>query len=424
MKFLYQISLWLYYAGIVIVSPFNHKAALWLKGRKNWYPRLKSALEKNQKPVVWVHCSSLGEFEQGRPVIEAIRRHSGDNVFILLSFYSPSGYEIRKNYPLADCVTYLPLDTPRNAKRWIDTVKPVAALFVKYEFWFHFLQAAHKNKTRLFLISAIFRPGQLFFRWYGTWYRNILLRFSHIFTQDENSARLLSDIGIAQVSVSGDTRFDRVIQIASEEKTLPEAGWFADGHLVVVAGSTWEPDEALLTRYIAETGFPLKMIIVPHEIHTSHLTKLCKSITVPYILFSGSKENENALRKAQVLVVDKIGLLSTLYRYGAIAYIGGGFGKGIHNILEAAVYGRPVLFGPNYHKALEAKEMKELGCGIPVHSYDELKENMDQLIRNTSLREKLAEASASYVRKNTGATRTILQHIAECLPSVTTITQR
>lgn len=423
MRFLYQISVWLYYASIVVVSPFNHKAVLWLKGRRNWYPRLKNALENNQKPVVWIHCSSLGEFEQSRPVIEAIRRHSGNEIFILLSFYSPSGYEVRKNYPLADWVTYLPLDTPRNAKRWMDTVKPVVALFIKYEFWFHILTAAYKKKTSLFLISAIFRPGQLFFRWYGTWYRNILFKFNYIFTQDENSARLLSNIGIPHVSVSGDTRFDRVIQIASGEKNLPEAEWFADGHLVLVAGSTWEPDEIFLIRYIAETEFPLKMILVPHEIHTSHITKLCKSISVPYILFSQSKENKNALKKSQILVVDKIGLLSTLYRFGAIAYIGGGFGKGIHNILEAAVYGKPVLFGPNYHKALEARKMKELGCGIPVHSYDELKENMDQLITNISLREKLAEASASYVRKNAGATRTILQYISDCLPSVTTITQ-
>lgn len=424
MRLLYQISVWLYYAGIVIVSPFNHKAALWLKGRRNWYPHLKNALKNNTKPVVWIHCSSLGEFEQGRPVIEAIRRHAGNNVCILLSFYSPSGYEIRKNYPLADVVTYLPLDTRSNAKHWIDAVKPIAAVFVKYEFWFHFLQAASQNNTKLFLISAIFRPGQLFFRWYGTWYRNILLKFNHIFTQDENSASLLNTIGITHVSVSGDTRFDRVIQIASEEKKLPEAEWFADGHLVVVAGSTWEPDEALLLRYIAETEFPLKMILVPHEVHPSHITKLCKSISVPYILLSQGKENEIALRKAQILVVDKIGLLSTLYRYGAIAYIGGGFGKGIHNILEAAVYGKPVLFGPNFHKALEAREMIELGCGIPIHSYDEFKINMDQLIRNASLREKLAETSASYVRKNTGATRVILQLIAEHLPSVTKITQR
>jgi len=421
-RILYQISVWLYYAAIVVVSPFNHKASLWLKGRRNWYTRLKNALENNRKPVVWIHCSSLGEFEQGRPVIEAIRRHSGDEVFILLSFFSPSGYEIRKDYPVADWVTYLPLDTPRNAKRWTDTVKPATALFIKYEFWFHFLQAAQHNETSLFLVSAIFRPNQLFFKWYGSWYRNILLKFRHIFTQDEHSASLLNKIGITNVSVSGDTRFDRVIQIASEEKTLPEASWFANGHLVLVAGSTWEPDETLLLRYIAETKFPLKMILVPHEIHPSRLTKICQSIKVPYSLFSECNENANALKRAQVLVVDKMGLLSTLYRYGAIAYIGGGFGKGIHNILEAAVYGMPVLFGPNYHKALEARQMKELGCGIPIHSYNELKEHMDQLIGNARLRENLGEVSASYVRENTGATRTILQHITDFLPAGKAIT--
>lgn len=418
MRILYQISVYVYFAGILIASLFHSKASLWIKGRRNWCRRLNNALKENRKPVVWIHCSSLGEFEQGRPIIEALRRYAGNNVFILLSFYSPSGYEVRKNYALANLVTYLPLDTPRNAKRWMEAVNPTVALFVKYEFWFNIIQAAHKHQTRIFLVSAVFRPGQLFFKSYGTWYRNILRCFTRIFTQDKASAELLQTFGIENVTVSGDTRFDRVIQVASEEKIIPEAAAFADGHLVMVAGSTWESDEMLLIRYLKETEYPLKMILVPHEIHTTHMARLRKLISVPYTFFSDSSVDETTRKKARIMVVDTIGLLNTLYRYGAIAYVGGGFGKGIHNILEAAVYGMPVFFGPNHEKALEALDMKAIGCGIAVASYSEFKQQMDQLIVNTKWREELSVASALYVRGKTGATRTILHYITDILGPV------
>jgi len=374
-------------------------------------------MKDNQKPVVWIHCSSLGEFEQGRPVMETIRKARPD-LFIVLSFFSPSGYEIRKNYNQADLVTYLPLDTKKNASRWMELIRPSVAIFVKYDFWYNFLQEANRNHARIFLISAIFRPNQLFFRWYGSWYRRILRFYDHIFVQQEQSAGLLRKFGIDHVSVNGDTRFDRVISVASAARDIEIAARFATGNPVIVAGSTWEPDEDMLLRYISETTLPVKMIMAPHELSDAHIRRIRKRCTVPCMLYSMAGQKPEELAGARVLVIDNIGMLSSLYRYGAVAYIGGGFGKGIHNVLEAAVYGMPVIFGPQYGKFREALDLIGQGGALPVRSYDELHEILNRLFSIQEERNRRAGIAGDYVRNHTGATSLIMQTIQVCFEKI------
>jgi 3-deoxy-D-manno-octulosonic-acid transferase len=408
MRILYDIGIGLYYLAALMISPWNRKAKQWIGGRRGWRKPLEKAFQPGDR-VVWVHCASLGEFEQGRPVIETIKERCPDRK-ILLSFFSPSGYEKRKDYPLADHVMYLPLDTPRNARKLIDSVPLEMVLFIKYEFWFHFLTRLGKKGVPVYLVSGIFRPDQVFFRWYGGWYRRFLNTFTHIFVQQEPSLRLLKEHGFDRVSVAGDTRFDRVMQLAQSGYSHPALEAFAANSRVIVAGSTWEPDEQLLEEAYNELPSDLKWIIAPHELSASHLEKLQKRFP-ENLLFTGMGSEIPA--RVRVIIVDTIGHLSQLYRYGTLAYIGGGFGKGIHNILEAATFGLPVIFGPNFRKFSEAVELSELGGAFIVSGTAELLSTVHQQLGNPDLLKTTSERASNYVSERLGATSKIVQKVCK-----------
>ena len=396
--------------------------------------------------MVWVHAASLGEFEQGRPLIEKLKRENPEYK-ILLTFFSPSGYEVRKNYAGADVIAYLPLDTPRNAKRFVELVKPEKVVFVKYEFWLNYLRELRGRGVDTYIISAIFRKEQVFFKWYGGLFREGLKAFKKLFVQNEESKELLKEIGVENVVVAGDTRFDRVVDIAAAAKRLEIVESFVNSQLpVLVVGSSWGPDEDLLVRYINERAGRMKMIIAPHEVHEERIKELTSKLTCKYALYTdiqkeitdGSqqltingqpaltpsaslvplKQGENKISEANltlnsqlstfnsldVLVVNTIGLLSSVYQYGQVAYIGGGFGVGIHNTLEAAAWGMPVVFGPNYHKFQEAKELIECGAGQSIKNYEECAKALDEFFEKNDVASK---AAAEYVASHTGATELI-----------------
>ncbi len=405
MVVIYNLVIRFYLLLVVAASPFNKKARLWRNGRKHWLANLKTRINSNDR-YIWVHCSSLGEFEQGRPVIEALRRQYPD-VKILLTFFSPSGYEVRKNYPEAHYVCYLPIDTRRNAIRFIRTVNPVAAVFVKYEFWYHYLNQLRAWGVPTYLISAIFRHDQVFFKPYGGWYREFLRNFNHLFVQNEHSKELLHGIGIENVTVAGDTRFDRVADVARATKDIPLLAEFAENAMVIIAGSTWPPDEELLMGYFGENYHRVKLIIAPHEIHEAEIEKLQAKAAVKSIRYTQPGETDP--RQARLLIIDTIGILASAYRYGKIAYIGGGFGTGIHNTLEAATFGLPVVFGPNYQKFQEAKDLIAIGSGRSVSNAGELKQALDNLIANPDLLGQASLSAREYISKKTGATGIICQ---------------
>lgn len=406
MKILYNLGITFYVFVIHLLSPINKKANLWIKGRKNIFEKLKT-MDRNRS-TAWFHVASLGEFEQARPVIESFKEKY-PSYQIVLTFFSPSGYEIRKNYAYADGVFYLPKDTKRNAKKFITTVQPNVVFFVKYEFWYHYLYELSKQKIPIYLFSAIFYKNQLFFKNYGKWYRQMLHFFSFIFVQNQNSEILLKSLQINNVSVAGDTRFDRVWQIVQNAKQLPEIEVFCDNKITIVAGSTWEKDEELLIHY-SKIHSDIKFIIAPHEVEETNikrLEKLCKGKAVRFSV----KENYQ-LQDFQILIIDSIGLLSAIYRYAHIAYIGGGFGKGIHNTLEAAAYGIPVLFGTNYHKFQEAKDLIEREAGFSIKTQNELNFKIDQLITNKSYLEQCRKNAFDYVKEMCGGTNSLLEKIA------------
>lgn len=404
---LYNLGIRVYFVLVLIASLFNKKAKLWLKGRRKLFRTLRASIDTNSRNA-WFHASSLGEFEQGRPIMEALKTEFPD-VKIVLTFFSPSGYEIRKNYTGADHICYLPLDTRRNARRFLKIVKPTWVFFIKYEFWYHFLSESKKSGCQLLLVSGIFRREQLFFKSYGTWYRKMLLQFTHLFVQNRESAELLNQIGIANHTVAGDSRFDRVVQIASQSKTIAEAEAFAKESLVMVCGSTWEPDEENLMKYLETAPDNFKLIIAPHEIHKAHIDSLKQKINLPYVLFSEASSGD--LQQARVLIIDNIGILSSIYKYGQIAYIGGGFGAGIHNTLEAAVYGVPVLFGPKYQKFQEAKDLVAVQGGFSYSREEELKSLLDKLLNDTTFLSNSGMAAGNYVDSMKGATRIILNFL-------------
>ncbi len=406
MRIFYKIGIRVYFLLVILASPFNEKARRWLKGRRGMWKKIKRSIPSNAR-VFWFHCSSLGEFEQGRPVIEEIRERIPE-VFILLTFFSPSGYELRKNYPGADLVSYLPLDTRFNAWRFINLVKPAAVYFIKYEFWYYFLRTLRKKKIPVFLVSAKFREDQAFFQWYGRWYRKFLRFFTCSFVQDQNSARLLGQVDIRDVIVSGDTRFDRVNAIASRSHDYPDIDNFRGDKKVIIAGSTWERDEEILVQYINSSDEGVKFILAPHEISSRKIYRLVEQIEFPVVRFTD--EERRGYPGAKVLLIDTIGHLSSVYKYGDIAYIGGGFGKGIHNILEAATYGLPVVFGPNYHKFLEAVEMLELQAAFHISDYQSMAESFDRLLSNDEYLKESSAKAREYVRSRTGATGLILEH--------------
>jgi 3-deoxy-D-manno-octulosonic-acid transferase len=406
MRIIYNTGIFLYHLLIRVLVPFNKKAKLYMKGRKNWHAGLKTSIDRDSR-YIWFHCASLGEFEQGRPVMEAIRRKY-PQYKLILSFFSPSGYEIRKNYPLADVVCYLPADTHRNASLFIDTIHPEKVFFVKYEFWYHFLRTLKERKIPVYLVSGIFRKGQRFFSkmpW-GAWFRQIPGYFTHFFVQDEKSAGLLAGIGYRNSTISGDTRFDRVAAIANSSQLFPVVDKFREGKPLLIAGSTWEPDEELLVPFInRQSG--LKFIIVPHEISPPHLNRLIRMLKKPAVLFS--KLNEADIHLSDVIIVDSIGLLSGLYRYGTFAYIGGGFGAGIHNILEAATFGLPVFFGPRYSKFREACQLIDWGGAFSVTSAEAFEKALSRLIDNPEELKRTCLVSSDYIKNNQGATNIILK---------------
>lgn len=405
MKLLYNCGIRLMDAGIRCAAPFNDKARLWKEGRRGLFEKLES-LESQR--VVWFHAASLGEFEQGRPVIEAFRERCPEYK-ILVTFFSPSGYEIRKNYSGADCICYLPVDTPKNVRRFMQLVRPEIAVFIKYEFWYNYLTAMQKAGTRLYLISAIFRQDQIFFKPHGGLFRQALSAFTHLFVQDDSSKRLLHEIGIDRVSIAGDTRFDRVYTIASNAKNLPEIERFAQNAPVFIAGSTWPPDEELLLTLIDR--YPaVKFIIAPHEIHPSRIEKLRAAIRRPSLRYT-ELTPESDLEHAEVLFIDTIGLLSSVYRYGTWGYIGGGFGAGIHNTLEAATFGLPLAFGPRYEAFKEAKELIAAGGARSISNADELIQWFDPLFQSLEATQQSGNSCKQYVLNHKGATQQIIDEI-------------
>ncbi|PWK80236.1 3-deoxy-D-manno-octulosonic-acid transferase [Mucilaginibacter oryzae] len=423
MLLLYNIGIKLYSLFVLVASLFNNKAKLWIQGRKN------IAFIRVDRGI-WFHFASLGEFEQGRPILEAMRNLHPTKK-IVVTFFSPSGYEIRKNTPLADYVYYLPLDTAANARKFIDAINPEIAVFTKYEYWYHFFKEAHKRHIPLYIVSGIFRPGQVFFKWYGAFNRRILKLVSHFFVQDEASKQLLQGIGLTNATVSGDTRFDRVWANAQNPKTLPLIEAFKNGQKLFIAGSTWPQDEALLTKLV--TDYPdWKFIFAPHEIPEEKVNALVNLLpegtAIRFSELSELLEAKGERQKAkgekdhgpwtidhrqnlQSLIIDNIGMLSSLYAYGDIAYIGGGFGVGIHNTLEAAAFGLPVIFGPNYHKFNEAKQLIALKAGFSISSEAELKGIVETLVTDEAFYSFTRKRILAYVQENVGATETIMKYI-------------
>jgi len=414
MHLIYNIGVRLYFLAVYLASFFSPKAKLWIRGRRN-----QSLIRLNG--CIWFHFASLGEFEQGRSVLEQFKLLYPENKTVI-TFFSPSGYEVRKNTPLADAVYYLPLDTNENAINFIETLQPKIAVFTKYEYWYHFFDETHRRNIPLYIISGIFRPEQVFFRWYGSLHREMLGFVSHFFVQDENSKTLLQQIGITNATLSGDTRFDRVWANAQQPKEIGFINDFKNGQKTFIAGSTWPPDEHLIAELA--TQYPdWKFIIAPHEIGEEKIQKLINLLpdgsTTRYSqlsLLTGSEANlKSQISNLKSIVIDNIGMLSSLYQYGDIAYIGGGFGAGIHNTLEAAAFGLPVIFGPNYSKFKEASDLIALQAGFTIANEVELKGAISGLVKNDTYKV-AGEKAKAYVAAHTGATAIIINHIEKQTP--------
>jgi len=407
MRIIYNLAIRTFSFFIFVASVFNLKARLFRTGRRDLFKQIREMVNP-EEGVIWFHCASLGEFEQGRPVIESIKTEKPGQK-ILLTFFSPSGYEVRKKYGLADYIFYLPYDTKKNAEQFIRLVNPEMVIFVKYEFWYHFIHTLSRKNIPVYLISANFRPNQVFFRWYGGFFRQILQLFTHLFVQNHRSRELLSFLPTDRVTVSGDTRFDRVHAIANQHRNLPVIETFKQDRFTLVAGSTWKEDEDLLIRYINEHGKGQKWILVPHEIHEDHINRMLRSLEKPAVRFSEAEGTDST--KADVLIIDNIGMLSSLYFYGDIAFIGGGFGKGIHNILEAAAYGIPVLFGPDYKAFQEAIDLVKLEGAFAIESYEELMNILQQLTGDREYLKNSGCIARDYVKTNLGATKSIVEKL-------------
>lgn len=406
--YLYNLATRTYFLLIRVFSLFNKKANLWVLGRKNWQEKLIQSVGNNSG-YIWVHCASLGEFEQGRPLIEKIKTNH-PNEKILLTFFSPSGFEIRKNYPVADLVIYLPADSSKNAKIFLEITKPKMAVFIKYEFWFHYLKALHQANILIFYVSAIFRKNQYFFKWYGKQAVAILKQIDYFFLQDKTSKELLESIGIKNCSVSGDTRFDRVLQLKQDFKELPLVKKFTENNFTIVAGSTWPKDEVLIAKFIAENSeLNINWIIAPHNISNNECAQLKAKLNGNASLFSESTIENISAHK--VLIIDNIGMLSSLYFYGSMAYIGGGFGRGIHNILEATTFGKFVFFGPHYKNFKEAKELCELGVTNSIANDEDFKSVVLEMYNQPQLLIEKGNESEKYTIANAGATQFIYDHV-------------
>jgi 3-deoxy-D-manno-octulosonic-acid transferase len=416
---LYNLFLWLYQTGVRIVSAGNPRAAAWVKGRKGIFKTISNANILGNRRV-WMHCASLGEFEQGRPVIESLRKLYPE-MTVIISFFSPSGYEVQKNYKGADHVFYLPMDSAVNAKRWLDLVKPDLVLWIKYDYWYYYLCELRKRKIAALLISPLFRSDQPFFKWYGNIHRLMLDSFHAFFVQNEQSRILLKTLGIEKtVFVSGDTRFDRVIDISETFEQLPVITGFCANYPVIVAGSTWEEDEEELDHY-AKTHPETRFIIAPHEIEEDHLQDIEKLFrnTIRYSVLEKHPQDENrqtstVKRQPNVLIIDNIGMLARLYRYAHICYVGGGFGDdGVHNVLEAAVYGKPVVTGPVIEKFIEVMELAEAGGLIIIDNALEAESVFTRLFSNKEEYLFHSKAARDFVYARRGATEKIIRYIQE-----------
>jgi len=406
MKLIYNLGIFIYTGIVKLVSPFNRKARLIVGGWKNWHILLSQKARAEDK-YIWVHCASLGEFEQGRPVIEEIRKKM-PHCKILLTFFSSSGYEVRKNYQHADIVCYLPPDTPRNARKFTALFSLEKVIFVKYEFWNNYISCIRDKNIPLYLISGIFRADQYFFRWYGRFFRGILEKFTRIYVQDEGSEKLLSKAGIGNVVLAGDTRFDRVLQIVSNAKSISGIEQFRGNERMFLAGSSWSPDEEIIARYINANPGKMKWVFAPHEINEENIRRLEKLFTAGSVRFSLlSAQNSGA----RVMIIDNIGMLSSAYRYAYIAEVGGGFGKGIHNVLEPACWGVPVLFGPEHRKFREAVELISTGGGMTFKDYEEFEGIIERLLSDEDHYRRTADSAGAFVNKNSGATAKIISEI-------------
>jgi len=411
----YNLVIYLYQLGVAVYSLFNAKVRKMWRGERDAFRVLRQKVDPAAR-YVWFHAASLGEFEQGRPLMEQLRREHPE-LRILLTFFSPSGYEVRKDYEGADIVCYLPLDTISNARRFLRIIRPEKAFFIKYEFWYNYLHILKHRGVPVYSVSSIFRPDQVFFKWYGRQYGRVLNCFTHFFVQNEQSCELLKSIGITNVTITGDTRFDRVLQIRDAAKRLPVLEMFIDKHPhVFVAGSSWPPDEEIFIRYFKEHP-EWKLVIAPHVIGDDHLRQIEKAVAgrrcVRYTTAADDRTFSDATRElvsdADVLIINCFGLLSSIYRYATVAYVGGGFGVGIHNTVEAAVWGVPVIFGPNNQKFQEAQELKACGGGIEINSYDDFSQAMDRFAADVTALEQAGAAAGNYVKHHSGATDKILR---------------
>ncbi|MCL2313508.1 MAG: 3-deoxy-D-manno-octulosonic acid transferase [Firmicutes bacterium] len=385
-------------------SLFNKKARKWTAGRKNLFPLFEEKCE-GKKNIVWFHCASLGEFEQGKPLMEKIKQQD-ENVTLLLTFFSPSGYEVKKNDPIADIIAYLPADTPKNAKKFIKIIKPKRVFFIKYEFWYNYMNELSLRNIPFYYVSAIFRENQYFFKSYGRWFFNHLKKCTHFFVQNENSETLLRKFGISQVTVTGDTRFDSVYKTAKQPCNLDFIDIFKSDKKLLVAGSTWQQDEKLLCELFTKINPQYKLVIVPHEVNKERIAQIKRRFhafsTVCY-----SEKEEKKLSDFDILIVDCMGLLNKIYRYADISYIGGAFKTGLHNILEAAVYKKPLFFGPRYHKFNEAATLVNLGGAFPVSNSKKMAEKIQFFENNSSEYQSICEICKKFVETNLGATERI-----------------
>ena len=410
-QFLYNLFLLLYSTGIRVAAAWNPKAKKWLQGRKDIFAEINEKRSTNNRRTIWMHCASLGEFEQGRPLLEEIRSQNSE-VSIVLTFFSPSGYEVMKDYKGADHVFYLPMDSPSNAKKFLDAVDPCLVLWVKYEYWFYYLQEIKQRKIPVLLVSGIFRKNQPFFKWYGAIWRQMLQSFTHFFVQNEESKQLLVQLGYNDnVSINGDTRFDRVIEIAETHQAVPAIKEFCGDDIVLVAGSTWEEDEIELLHFVKQHPH-IKFIIAPHEIDAANLKDVKEAFVNPVFYSELQSATGHRPPTTNVLIIDNVGMLARLYKYATITYVGGGFGEaGVHNVLEAAVYGKPVLFGPVYEKFIEATGLVDAGGGISVDGLIKLEDVLIKLLNDDEDRMKKGEAAKNYVYANAGASKKIIRFI-------------
>jgi 3-deoxy-D-manno-octulosonic-acid transferase len=410
-KQVYDVIIFIYHTLIKISAPFNPKAKKWVEGRKNVYQNLQSNFNYPVSKKIWFHCASLGEFEQGRPLIEQAKKEN-PNVKILLTFYSPSGYEHQKNYDIADYVTYLPEDSAANAKRFISTALPDVAVFVKYEFWVNYINQLYRNKIPVFLIAASFRESQIFFKWYGGFFRKVLKKYTRIFVQGKGSLQLLQNKKITNAEIAFDTRFERVINIAARNATLPHINDFVNGSQVIVAGSTWPADEKIIASAFYKSFIykNYKLIIAPHNIDKISLAKTMKKLKDFSVKYSEiEKLSEGEVSKKRILIIDNIGLLAHLYRYANICYVGGGFNNGIHNILEAAVYGKPIFIGPKYKKFPEAADLVALRAAFSILNSDTLISRINFIYEYRLIYTEACKLSKSYVQSRCGGTEKIMQ---------------